>query len=135
MSAAAGRSSAGVRVGTRRRRPARKSVIAASSYVAAYRKAVASCASVTYSLPKVGSSTLHARQISFAAIGDNSFAARFSVTSGALDGFDVIQVEVGSRDVVVGLSFFSMDPGDVEAATIDAVDTAAHVLGTGDSNG
>lgn len=112
-----------------------KNADAASSYVAAYRKAVASCASVTYSIPQVGSSTLHARQISFAAIGDKSFAARFSATSGALDGFDVIQVEVGSRDVVIGLSFYSMDPGDAQGATTDAVGKAAGVLRTGNSNG
>lgn len=114
---------------------AMKHAAAADTYVAAYRKAVAGCESVTYSIPKVGSSTLHARRISFAKAGDKSFAARFSATSGALDGFDVIQVEVASHDVVVGLSFYDMDPADAEDATADALDKAQDVLGTSDSNG
>lgn len=111
-----------------------KQAATAVSNVAGYRTAVAACESVTYSIPGAGSSTLHARRISFDPIGDASFAARFSATSGALDGFDVIQVEVADHDVVVGLSFYSMDPTDAADATTAALDKAQGVLGTSNSS-
>jgi len=120
--------------GGRSSRPVKQAVTAVS-YVAGYRTAVAACESVTYSIPGAGSSTLHARRISFDPVGDASFAARFSATSGDLDGFDVIQVEVATRDIVVGLSFYTMDPTDAADATAAALDKAQGVLGTSSSNG
>jgi hypothetical protein len=106
---------------------------AANAYVDRFRTAVGNCASVTYSIPGSGTSTLHARRISFTAAGDDSFAARFSATSGALDGFDVIQVGVAAQDVVVGLAFFEMDPADAQDATDGALDKVTHLLSTGTS--
>lgn len=70
-----------------------RSVSSAAGFVDRYRKAVKDCDAVTYSVPGVGTSTLHARAISFDDMGDDSFAGR----SGALDGFEVIQVGVQSR--------------------------------------
>jgi hypothetical protein len=103
-----------------------RSVSSAAGFVDRYRKAVKDCDAVTYSVPGVGTSTLHARAISFDDMGDDSFAGR----SGALDGFEVIQVGVQSEDVVLGLSFFWTDPADAEDATSVALDKTQETLGT-----
>lgn len=63
-------------------------------------------------------------------MGDDRFAARFSATSGALDGFEVIQVDLATEDVVLDLSFFRTDPQDAQDATSAALEKAQHVLGT-----
>lgn len=96
-----------------------------------YRKAVKDCRTVTVSIPGVGKSALNVREISFAKMGDSSFAARFRAEEGPLAGFELIQVGVQSRDIVVGMGFVATDPADAEAATDDAVAKVQDTLGKG----
>jgi hypothetical protein len=114
---------------------AAKSSSVAGGSIDDYRRAVKRCDAVTYSVPGVGTSTVHVGAISFADLGDDSFAARFSATSGALDGFEVIEVGVQTEDVVLDLSFYFTDPGDAEDATSAALGKVEDELGTSSTNG
>jgi len=80
-----------------------------------------------------GTSTLQVREISFASAGDSSFAARFSATKGALEGFELIQAGAQSGDVLVGMTFVGLDPAEAEQATQDAVAKVEDKLGTSGS--
>ena len=57
----------------------------ARSFVAGFRTAVKKCRTLSLTIDGVGTSPLTVREISFADIGDTSFAARFSATRGALE--------------------------------------------------
>ncbi len=103
----------------------------AAAVINDYRKAVKDCREVTLSLPGAGTSALNVREISFAKIGDNSFAARFQAEQGPLAGFELIQVGIQSKDIVVGMGFVFTDPADAEAATDDAVAKVQDILGQG----
>lgn len=101
----------------------------AAAFIDRYRQGVRDCRSIKLSLPGVGTSTLAAREISFAKIGDRSFAGRFTASSGDLEGFELIQVGVQSGDVVVGVTAVGLDPADAEAAAEDAVAKVEDTLG------
>lgn len=107
------------------------SATVAAAFVTRYRDAVQACRSLTYAIPGTGSSTLQVREISFAAIGDDSFAARFSASSGALDGLEIVQVAASLGPVVLGVFSEGLDPSDTEAATQDASDKAKQRLPAG----
>lgn len=102
----------------------------AAGYLADYRSAVKGCRTVSLSIDGVGTSALTVREISFAKVGDASFAARFSASSGALEGFELIQAGAQSQDVLIGMTFVGFDPLDAEQATQDAVQKVQDKLGT-----
>ena len=105
----------------------------ARTFVAGYRTAVKKCRTVSLTISGAGTSTLAVREISFADIGDTSFAARFRATSGPLEGFELIQVASQSADLVVSMTAIDLDPTDAEVATQEAVAKAQTKLGaTGD---
>lgn len=103
----------------------------AAAVINDYREAVKDCREVTITLPGAGTSALNVREISFAKIGDNSFAARFQAEQGPLAGFELIQVGTQSKDIVVGMGFVFTDPADAEAATDAAVAKVEDILGQG----
>lgn len=106
---------------------------AARSFVADSRAAVKNCRSLSLTIDGVGTSTLQVREISFASAGDSRFAARFSATKRALEGFELIQAGAQSGDVLVGMTFVGLDPAEVEQATQDAVAKVEDKLGTSGS--
>lgn len=106
---------------------------AARAFVENYRAAVNDCRSVRVSVPGVGSSDVAVRKISFAKIGDDTFAARFRAKGGPLEGLEIIQAGVQSGDVVVGVTAIGLDGPDAEAATQDAATKASQKLGTSGS--
>jgi hypothetical protein len=103
---------------------------AARTFVTGYRTAVKKCRTLSLTIGGAGTSTLAVREISFADIGDTSFAASFRATSGPLEGFELIQAASQTADLVVSMSAIDLDPLDAEAATQDAVDKAQTKLGT-----
>lgn len=103
---------------------------AARAFVTSYRAAVKKCRTVSLTITGAGTSTLAVREISFADIGDTSFAASFRATSGPLEGFELIQAASQTADLVVSMTAIDLDPLDAEAATQDAVDKAQTKLGT-----
>jgi hypothetical protein len=103
---------------------------AAGAFLDNFQKAVQACRSVNVRLSGAGSSKMDVREISFAKIGDDTFAARFRATGGDLEGLEIIQVGVQSGDVVVGMSLVGLDGPDAEAATKDAVKKVERKLGT-----
>lgn len=103
---------------------------AARAFVETYRTSVRACRSIRVTVPGIGSSDVDVREISFARIGDDTFAARFRARSGALEGLELIQAGVQSGDVVVGVTTVGFDGSDAEAATDDAVSKAGRKLGT-----
>ncbi|GAA1609214.1 hypothetical protein GCM10009789_74620 [Kribbella sancticallisti] len=100
---------------------------AVTSLIAATKKAVQSCRKAKLSIPGVGSSTVAISEISAPKTGTNPLAVRFSATSGALAGFELVFAITGLSDVVLAMSMD--DAGNLEATT-DAVDKATKVLGT-----
>jgi hypothetical protein len=97
----------------------------ARAFVTGYRSAVKKCRTVSLTISGAGTSTLAVSEISFADIGDTSFAARFRATSGPLEGFELIQAASQTADLVVRMTAIDLDPADAEAATQDAVDQGA----------
>ncbi len=71
------------------------------------------------------------RRISFAEIGDDRVAVRFTATSGPLRGFELIQLGAHSGDVLVGMTVVGLPAADAEQATKDAVAKVEKRLGTG----
>lgn len=106
---------------------------AAAAFVGQYRSAVKGCRSLSYTIPGTGSSTIEAREISFAKIGDDSFAARFDAYSGALDGFEISQAAASLGPVVLTMFGDGLAPDDLEAATQAAADKAHRHLPAGRS--
>ena len=84
--------------------------------------------------PGAGAAALAVPEISFAEVGDDSFAARFSAGAGPLEGLEIIQVGAQSGSVVLGMAFIGFHPSDAEAATQHAMDKLKDQLGaTGSS--
>lgn len=106
------------------------STTAAQSFVDGYRHSVKQCHTITYRIHGVGSSTLSVRPISFAAIGDGSFVARFRAGRGPLSGLEIIQVGAHLGRVVIGMSFVGLDPSDAEAASQGAADKVKSKMGS-----
>jgi len=109
------------------------STTTAQAFVTGFRSAVQTCRTVSLTVDGLGTSPLSVREISFADLGDASFAVRFRASKGALAGFELIQVGVQSADVVVGTTFVGLDPADAAVATQDAVDKVKKKLGTSGS--
>lgn len=107
------------------------SATAAGTVVGDYRKAVKACDRVRLSLPGIGSSSVDVASISFADVGDESFAARFTADGGALEGFELIQVASHTGSVVVAITAIGLLPEDAEAATQDAVEKVEDRLDKG----
>lgn len=105
------------------------SATAAETVVDDYRKAVKACDRVRLSLPGIGSSSVDVASISFADVGDKSFAARFTADGGALEGFELIQVASHTGSVVVAIAAIGLFPEDAEAAAQDAVEKVEDRLG------
>lgn len=105
------------------------SATAAETVVDDYRKAVKACDRVRLSLPGIGTSSVDVASISFADVGDKSFAARFTADGGALEGFELIQVASHTGSVVVAIAAIGLFPEDAEAAAQDAVEKVEDRLG------
>lgn len=103
---------------------------AAESFVSDYRRSVKQCRAITYKIKGVGASTLDVRPISFAEIGDGSFAARFGASRGPLAGLEITQVGAHVGAVVMSMTFVAMDPSDAEAASQDAADKVTSKTGS-----
>lgn len=102
----------------------------AGDFVGSYRSAVRKCRTISLRIDGAGTSPLEVREISFADVGDTSFAARFRASRGDLAGFELIQAGVQSADVLIGMTFVDLDPTVAEAATQDAVKKVEDKLGT-----
>lgn len=97
------------------------STAAAADFVDSYREAVRDCDAISFAIAGAGESILDARKISWADLGDDTFALRLRAASGALRGLELLHVVVQADDVVVGMTFLGMRQGDAEAAAADAV--------------
>lgn len=106
---------------------------AAASAVDTHRKAVKDCHAVTLSILGVGKSVVDVPEISFADMGQKSFAGRFSGSEGALEGLELMQVAVQSGDVVVSMTYEGLDPSDAQTVTKDTVNNVQDKLGTTDT--
>lgn len=100
---------------------------AATGAVEALASAVRACDAVTLNLPG-DRSELRAQEVPSQRLGDRSFTARFTASTGAYRGFDLRQVRVAVDDVVISLTFLQGHQADVTAATRDAVAKARTVL-------
>ena len=105
----------------------------ARAAVRAFRTAVRECRTVSLKVTGAGTSTLKVRELSFGRIGDASFAARFSVGKGPLEGFELIHAAAQSKDVLVGTTSVGLQPGDAEQTAQDAVQKVDHQLRSGSS--
>jgi hypothetical protein len=101
---------------------------AATALISRTRAAVRSCSQAKLTIPGAGTSTVRISELSAPTQGTSPMAVRFAASSGPLAGFELIFVITGLSDVVLGMSFDA--PDDLEAATADAYDKAAKVLGT-----
>lgn len=113
---------------------AMRSAEAAAKVIEGYRAAVKQCKSIRFVDPEAGAAALAVREISFAELGDDSFAARFRAGAGPLEGLEIIQVGAQSGSVVLGMALIGFHPADAEAATQQAMDKLRDQLGATSSS-
>lgn len=101
----------------------------ATTFLDSWRKAVLSCHSLTMSMPGSGTFPVRVSEVSAPAAGEEPFAARFTVSSGQMQGMDITTVTSRLDGVLVTMTFVGASPDDVEGATQAAVGKAQGQLG------
>jgi len=96
-----------------------------------FRQAIASCRTMTLTIPGEGRSPINVREVSAPKSGTDPAAVRFTATSGPLEGLEVTMITTGVGDVVLALTVINGLPEDIEGATSLAVRKAQKVFGTG----
>ncbi|GAA3093233.1 hypothetical protein JOF29_007070 [Kribbella aluminosa] len=93
-----------------------------------FKQAITACRTLTLKVAGAGSSPISVREVSAPRAGTDPVAVRFTATSGALEGFEVIMVTTGVDDVVVAVTVVNGLPDDVDGATSTAVEKAQRIL-------
>lgn len=96
-----------------------------------FQQAIASCRTMTLTIPGEGRSPISVREVSAPKSGTDPVAVRYTATSGPLEGLEVTMITTGVGDVVLALTVINGLPEDIEGATSIAVRKAQKVLGTG----
>ncbi|MFG1905636.1 hypothetical protein [Kribbella sp. NPDC048928] len=107
------------------------STTAVAALQRSFQKAVASCRTMSLTIPGEGRSPISVSQVSAPKAGTNPFAVRFSATGGPLDGLEVTMVTTGVDDVVLAVTVVAGAPEDIDGATTIAATKAKAALSTG----
>ncbi|HET6743513.1 MAG TPA: hypothetical protein VFH76_31455, partial [Kribbella sp.] len=107
------------------------STTAVAALQRSFQKAVASCRTMSLSIPGEGRSPISVSQVSAPKAGTNPVAVRFSATGGPLDGLEVTMVTTGIDDVVLAVTVVAGAPEDIDGATTIAATKAKTALRTG----
>jgi len=94
-----------------------------------FRQAIASCRTMTLTVPGEGRSPISVSEVSAPKAGTDPVAVRFTATSGPLEGLEVTMVTTGIDDVVLAVTVVAGLPEDIDGATTTAVTKAKSVLG------
>lgn len=107
------------------------STTAVAALQRSFQKAVASCRTMSLTIPGEGRSPISVSQVSAPKAGINPVAVRFTATGGPLDGLEVTMVTTGVDDVVLAVTVVAGTPDDIDGATTIAVEKAQATLRTG----